>query len=143
MRAINKKALELLKAAEGCCLLAYPDAAGIWTIGFGHTNKVKKGMHITKEQAEKFLLEDLEVAQKAVELLVKVKLTDNQFGALVSFVFNVGVTAFANSTLLKILNEGRYLAAADQLLRWDKAGGHALAGLGRRRQRERALFLEA
>jgi GH24 family phage-related lysozyme (muramidase) len=99
-------------------------------------------MRITQAQAEEFLKKDLEGFERSVSSAVKVPLTEDQFSALVSFVYNVGSGAFSNSTLLRLLNQGKYKESADQLLRWDGdgKGGH-LPGLTRRRKCERVLFL--
>jgi GH24 family phage-related lysozyme (muramidase) len=147
-RRINKAGLQLVKEFEGLArrlpdgrIAAYLDAVGIPTIGYGHTKDVQIGQMIDVKKAEAFLLDDLEVAESGVENLVKVSLSDNQFSALVSFAFNVGTGALARSTLLKQLNRGNYKGAADQFLRWVRAGGRKLPGLVRRRQAERKLFL--
>jgi lysozyme len=96
---------------------------------------------ITAQQAETFLKQDLQEAESAVNQLVKVALNENQFSALVSFVFNLGGGALGESTLLRQLNAGHYLEAANQFLRWTYAGGQQLPGLVRRREAERQLFL--
>lgn len=139
---INKAGLELIKAFEGLYFESYVCPAGVWTIGYGHTGDVEEGSVITETEAEELLVEDLRDAESTVDSeLVKVKLNGNQFSALVSFVFNVGSGAFSDSTLLKMLNNSEYQGAADQLLRWNKAGDETLPGLTRRRQAERRLFL--
>ncbi|MCU0523268.1 MAG: lysozyme [Elainella sp. Prado103] len=98
-------------------------------------------MVITESEAEELMKRDLRRFEQAVSDLVKVPLNSDQFSALVSFAYNVGEGALASSTLLRLLNQRDYQGAADQLLRWDKAGSQALAGLTRRRKAERALFL--
>jgi GH24 family phage-related lysozyme (muramidase) len=138
---INAKGIQLLKAFEGLRLRAYQDAVGVWTIGYGTTSGVRPGMVITEAQAEELLRRDLNRFERAVTDLVNVPLNSDQFSALVSFTYNVGEGALASSTLLRLLNQRDYKGAADQLLRWDKADGQALAGLTRRRKAERALFL--
>lgn len=138
---ISQKGIELIKKLEGCRLEAYKCPAGIWTIGYGHTKGVKDGQIITQEQAEEFLREDLRIFEQAVESCVKVPLSQNQFDALVSFCYNCGSGALKTSTLLRLLNEGNYSSAADQFLRWNKAGGKVLVGLTRRREEEREMFL--
>lgn len=140
-RHINGKGLQLLKSAEGLVLTAYQDAVGVWTIGYGTTARVYPGMTITQSQAEAFLKRDLLHFEAVVASLVNVFINDNQFSALVSFTYNVGESAFRDSTLLKFLNQGNYQKAANEFLRWNRAGGRELAGLTRRRQAERALFL--
>ncbi|MEL6938160.1 MAG: lysozyme [Cyanobacteria bacterium J06598_1] len=137
----NKNGLILIKSFEGLRLRAYQDAVGIWTIGFGTTRGVRPGMTISEDRAISFLQEDLARFEKSIQDGVKVAINDNQFSALASFTYNVGPGAFRSSTLLRKLNQGDVRGAADELLRWDKAGGRALAGLTRRRKAERALFL--
>ena len=137
----NKNGLLLIKSFEGLRLRAYKDAVGIWTIGYGTTRNVRPGMTISEDQAVSFLQEDLSRFEKAINDSVRVPINDNQFSALASFTYNVGPGAFRSSTLLRKLNGGDIRGAADELLRWDKAGGRPLAGLTRRRKAERSLFL--
>ena len=137
----SQKGIDLIKKFEGCRLEAYKCPAGIWTIGYGHTKGVKDGMIISREQAKEFLREDLRIFEQAVEACVKVPLSQNQFDALVSFCYNCGSGALKTSTLLRLLNEGKYSEAGEQFLRWNKAGGKVLVGLTRRREEERELFL--
>lgn len=140
---ISNKGLSLIKEFEGLKLNAYRCAANVLTIGYGSTGPhVKEGMTITEEEAEELLKEDVSKFEECVNHAVEVDLTQEEFDALVSFAFNVGCGAFMGSTLLKLLNAGNKHAAAQQLLRWDKAGGRVLAGLARRRAAERALFIE-
>jgi lysozyme len=135
------KEAELIKSFEGLELEAYLCPSDVWTIGYGHTKGVKEGDTVTKEEAEKLLDEDLAFFRNGVKRLVKVDLNENQFGALVSFAYNLGLGSLESSTLLKILNAGDYDGAADQLLRWNKSKGKVLTGLVRRREAERAVFL--
>ena len=108
-RVITPFVADKLKQWEGLRLTAYKDSGGVLTIGYGHTGPdVKAGMTITEAQAEMLLMRDLSRFEQSVERSVKVPLTDNQFGALVSFAYNVGTEAFERSTLLKKLNEGDY-----------------------------------
>ena len=137
----------LIKRFEGLELEAYQDIAGIWTIGYGHTGPdVKPGMKITEAEAEALLKRDLKPREEAVARLVNVPLNQNEFDALVSFVYNVGAEAFRKSTALKRLNKNDRIGAAEALTWWNKAtvGGvlREVAGLTRRRAAERALFLE-
>ena len=134
---------KILKFFEGCKLTAYQDSVGVWTIGYGHTKGVYEGMTITQEEAEQMLLTELEEYEGYVEKYVTVPLTQNQFDALVVWVYNLGPTNFRNSTLLKELNSGNYTAAGKEITRWNKAGGKVLAGLVRRREAEAKLFNEA
>jgi lysozyme len=139
--------LSLIKEFEGLRLHVYSDPAGLPTIGYGHLLRPGEAFPdgISNEQAEQLLMRDVQWAEDAVNKHVSVQLSQYQFDALVSFTFNVGGNAFAGSTLLKLLNSGDYAGAADQLLRWNKAKVNGklqeLAGLSRRRQRERELFL--
>ncbi len=137
----------LIKEFEGFMASAYLCPADVWTIGIGTTvypngTKVKKGDKCTQEQAMEYLQHDLRSFEKTVNDSVKAPLTQNQFDALVSLAYNIGSTAFKNSTLLKKLNAKDYLGAADQFLVWNKGGGKVLKGLVRRREVERALFLK-
>lgn len=137
----NVNGLLLIKSFEGLRLRAYRDAVGIWTIGYGTTRGVRPDMTISQEQAVKFLQEDLERFEKSINDAVRVPINDNQFSALASFTYNVGSGAFRGSTLLRLLNRGDIRGAAAQFPRWNKAGGRTLAGLTRRRNAERLLFL--
>lgn len=139
---ISQAGIEAIKDYEGVRLKAYDDGVGVWTIGVGHIKGVRRGDEITMAQVDDFLRADLAEAEKTVSTRVVVPLTQGQFDALVSFVFNVGSGAFMASTLLKKLNAKDYDGAADELLRWNKAGGRVLAGLTKRRISERIMFLE-
>lgn len=140
MMHISQFGLKLIKEFESLELNAYLCPAKVWTIGYGHTKNVKRGDRITEKQADCFLMQDLYETEKAINKLVRVPLTQNQYDALCSFVFNVGVGAFNKSTLLAKLNKGDYTGAANEFKRWNKAGGVILAGLIRRRQAEEVLF---
>ena len=141
---LSEDGLELIRRHEGLRLKAYRCPAGVWTIGYGHTKGVKRGMVIARVHADRFLREDVQDAEEAVNRLVEVPMTQGQFDALVSFVFNLGIGAFSRSTLRKVLNKGDYCAAAEQFGRWVYAlqGGQRvkLPGLVARREDERALF---
>jgi lysozyme len=140
---LSIKNIDLVKKHEGLRLEAYlPTPNDVWTIGYGHTHTTKQGQKITEAQAEALLRRDITWAEKAVNKSVVVPLTQNQFDALVSFVFNVGEGAFATSTLLRLLNSGEYEGAANQFLRWNRQKGRVLNGLTKRREEERALFLK-
>jgi GH24 family phage-related lysozyme (muramidase) len=143
---INADGLLIVKSFEGLELVAYQDAVGVWTIGYGHTSmagppEVIPGMKITEAEAEKILRQDLNYFEQGVEAAVAIATNPDQFSAMVSFAFNVGVTAFRDSTLLRKHNGGDFAGAADEFLRWVFAGGQRLAGLERRRKAERALYL--
>ena len=141
-RAINAAGLALIKAQEGLRLEAYPDDGGVWTIGYGHTKGVKPGDAISSAQAEMLLEADLAAAERAVSDLVRVALTDNQFAALVDFVFNEGEGAFAASTLLRKLNEGGHALVPACLKSWIFDKGRVVPGLVKRRAAEAALWSE-
>ena len=136
------KNVDMIKESEGLRLDAYmPTPNDVWTIGYGHTKTAKPGMKITVKGAEALLLHDLAWVEDVVNDFVEVPLTQNQYDALCSFVYNVGGSAFRKSTLLRKLNTGDYQGAADQLPRWNKQKGKVLRGLTRRRAEERTLFL--
>lgn len=139
----SDKALDLIRQFEGLRLAAYKCPAGVPTIGYGTTRGVKMGMTVTKDEAEKLLQADVTPFSDRINKLVKVKLNQNQFDALVSFVYNVGYGAFADSTMLKLINQNLLDDAANQFIRWNKANGEVLTGLTRRRMTERDLFLRA
>ncbi len=140
MPRINDAGLALVQAFEGFRAEAYRCPAGVWTIGYGHTVEVAEGDRITLEDAEVLLRSDLARSEAAVDRLVTVPLSDNQFSALVSFCFNLGEGNLASSTLLRKLNAGNYDAVPSQLARWVKGGGRTLPGLVRRRAAEAALW---
>lgn len=130
---------------EGCVLKAYLCSAGVLTIGVGHTSAagapvVAKGMVISKAEADEILTRDLGIFEAVVNRLVRVNLNQNQFDALVSFVFNLGEGNFSKSTLLRKLNAGDYAGASDQFAVWNRAGGKVLTGLTKRRRAEATLF---
>jgi lysozyme len=148
MNKINKEALSLIKEFEGLELNAYVDPVGVWTIGYGHTAAAgppapKKGMKLTVQEAEALLLNDLVKYERPVRQSVKVPLTDNQYGALVSFTYNLGEGNFKSSTLLKKVNAKDFAGAALEFRKWNKADGRVLNGLTRRRAAEAALFKKA
>ncbi|MCW0320093.1 lysozyme [Pantoea dispersa] len=137
----SNNGINLIKRFEGLRLEAYRDSVGIPTIGYGHTHGVKMGDVITGAQADDFLREDLKVAELTINTNAKVKLTQGQFDALASFVFNLGSGNFVKSTLLKKLNTGDYAGVADEFGKWVNAGGKKLPGLVKRRAAEREVFL--
>lgn len=139
----NKEGLELLHSFEGCKLESYQDIVGVWTIGYGTTGTdIKKGLKWTQAQVNARFEKDLKRFEEAVSNAVKISITSNQFSAVVCFAYNVGIGAMSGSTLIKKLNAGDTSGAADQLLRWNKAGGKEINGLTRRRVAERLLFLK-
>tara|TARA_R110002167_G_scaffold124730_1_gene304393 strand:- start:865 stop:1323 length:459 start_codon:yes stop_codon:yes gene_type:complete len=132
--------IDLIKEFEGCELKAYRCSGDVLTWGYGHTRYVVEGEEITQEQADNLLIKDIESFEHQVNRLIDVEVNQNQFDALISWTFNLGCGSLKSSTLLKVLNAGDYDNCAEQILRWDKAGGKVLAGLTRRRKAEAALF---
>ncbi|KMN76189.1 muraminidase [Chromobacterium sp. LK11] len=140
---ISANGVKLIQQFEGLRLKAYQDAVGVWTIGYGHTGPdVTPGLVITQAQADALLARDLSRFEAGVTRLVQVPLNQNQFDALVSFSYNLGLGSLQNSTLLRLLNQRDYAGATAQFPRWNKAGGKVLPGLTRRRAAEQALFLK-
>lgn len=144
-REYSKNGAHLTESFEGLKLTAYPDpgtGGAPWTIGYGHTGpEVHPGLTITQEQAEELLMQDVKKAAAAVNAKVTGDITQEEFDALVDFVFNVGAGNFAASTLLKKVNAGDIHGAAAEFEKWDMAGGKHMAGLLRRRNAEAEEFL--
>jgi lysozyme len=137
---VSQECVDMIKFFEGFESKAYLCPANVWTIGYGRTKNVKEGDTITEIQADRDLLEELEVFGEQVLNTVKVPLKQNQFDALTSWTYNLGVGNLQSSTLLKELNSKNYNAAGQEMLRWNKAGGKVLAGLTRRRESEAKLW---
>lgn len=133
---------KLIESFEGLRLTSYQDQGGVWTIGYGSTMNVWPNMTITQEEADDRLATQLFQTEQCVINSVSVPLNQNQFDALVSFVYNIGCGAFKKSTLLKLLNYSSYQGAANQLLAWNKVNGVLNVGLTNRRNKEREVFLE-
>ncbi len=133
--------INLIKKFEGLKTKAYKCPAGIWTIGYGHTAGVKSTDTCTIEQATNYLKTDVKTAENAIEKYVKVELNQNQFDALVSFIYNVGSVAFRKSTMLKFINNSHFPLAAGQFDLWIYSKGEKLEGLVTRRKAEKELFL--
>lgn len=166
MRELNQAGLELIKSFEGIedgdprtvNLDPYLDPVGIWTIGWGHaitcdrrflrgpTDKAKaKALYpngLNRVEAERLLRHDIDEHALPLDSLVKVELNENQYAALVSFVFNLGPGNLQRSTLLKLVNQKKFREAANEFVKWNKAGGQTMKGLTRRRKAEAALFLK-
>ncbi|MCU6263604.1 lysozyme [Serratia ureilytica] len=143
---ISKSGIELIKRFEGLRLKAYQDSVGVWTIGYGWTQpidgkKVGPGMQIDQATADRLLKCGVVQYEQGVNQLVKVKITQGQFDALVSFAYNLGLRSLSTSTLLKKLNAGDKAGAADEFGKWANAGGKRLKGLVARRAAEREMFL--
>ena len=139
---ISEKGIKAIKLFEGYSPLEYTCVAGKRTIGYGHVLKPDENYvcGVSEKQAEELLIQDLSIAEAAVDLLVDVPLKEHQRDALVSFAFNIGTYAFQRSTLLKELNAGNYEQVPKQLLRWIYVNGKPCYGLLRRRQTEAAMF---
>lgn len=141
---LSNNGIAFIKRAEGEKLTAYQDSVGVWTIGVGHTGtvdgkSVARGMTITQNKSTSLLISDLAWVESAINGNVKVPLTQNQYDALCSLVFNIGRNAFTGSTLLRLLNVNNYKGASDQFLQWKRAGSDPDLLLPRRK-RERELF---
>lgn len=144
---ISNEGKNLLKSLEGCELESYRCDAGVWTIGYGHTSGVKRGMIITQNQAENFLIEDLKVLEYSITADLKhKKFTQHQFDALVMFAFNVGIGNYKMSTLRKKFLAGDIDGASDEFLRWNKVTNpktgkkEVSEGLTNRRRKEQDWF---
>lgn len=141
---ISESGISLIKQYEGFSSKAYRCPAGVISIGFGHTApELTMKDTITRAKAEEVLKSDLKWAQAVVNDNVKVDLTQPQFDALCSLVYNIGQNSFEKSTLLKVLNKGDYESVPAQFSRWNKAGGKVIPGLVRRRQAESELWLQS
>jgi lysozyme len=152
-KVLSERGLTLIKSFEGLRLSSYRDSGGIWTIGYGHTGDVRAGKTISELTALTLLQADVMDCETLLHKIVEVPLNQGQFDALVSFLFNVGpgkpgvksglryLKSGSPSTLLVLLNAGRYQQAAAQFPLWMYAGGQRLPGLLRRRKEEQRLFL--
>lgn len=136
----DDRAKAIIRKFEGFHSIPYLCPAKIWVIGYGHTRTVRSGQKITLDEAEKMLSDDLSVIERAIERLVIVPLDDFQFNALVSFVFNVGISNFEGSTLLRLLNRGWYDQVPTQFMRWNRVNGEATGSLAKRRAAEGLLW---
>ncbi|MGJ8514681.1 Lysozyme RrrD [Carnimonas sp. R-84981] len=140
----STRALSLIEAFEGLNFDAYPDpgsGAQPWTIGYGHTRGVRHGDRATPRQIVGYLQMDIANAEHNVNRYVSVDITQNQFDALIDFVFNLGAGNFSTSTLLKKLNAGDIEGAASEFPRWVHSGGKVMSGLVSRRHAEQSLFM--
>ena len=137
---ISNKGLNLIKHFESLQLKAYKCSANVWTIGYGHTKNVKEGDRISEDQANYFLMQDLYSVERAIIRHVKTEINQNQFDALCSLIFNIGITAFKDSTLLNKLNNNDFNGASNEFKRWNRVNGIVMRGLIRRRQAEEDLF---
>lgn len=138
---MSEQGLGLTKSFEECRLTSYKDGGGVWTLGWGHTAGVAAGQTCSQEQADAWLEYDVETAAAAVNMYTRVELQPRHFDVLADFVYNLGVGAFRSSTLLKMVNEKDWEQAGEELLRWDHDGGVKVAGLTRRCEARKKLFL--
>lgn len=136
----SERGKELIKSFEGFRLQSYQCLAGIWTIGYGHTRNVSRGDVMTRETAEHYFNESILQKEQIVKKLVTVSLNQQQFDALVSFVFNLGEGNFRRSTLLQKINQNDFAGASQEFKRWIYANGKQAPGLLRRRKAEEQLF---
>lgn len=138
---ISQQGIDLIKRFEGCKLSSYKDSVGVWTIGYGHTKGVRSGMSITQQQAEQFMKEDIQPIERTLNSMC-VNFKQQQFDALVSWIFNLGVGNFNKSTMKKWIT-GNFTDEdiTDQMVKWVNAGGIPLLGLKRRRVAEANMFL--
>ena len=141
MMTTSNQGKNLIKEAEGLRLDAYRCPAGISTIGWGHTKGVKLGQHITVQQAEDMLVEDIAPIERLLNGL-KINFRQEQFDALVSWIFNFGEGKFKGSTMFKrIIANAKDEEITDQLVKWINAAGRPLLGLMKRRVAEANLFI--
>jgi lysozyme len=137
----SKNGLALTESFESCELTAYQDSGGVWTIGWGHTGpEVHEGLQWSQVQADSQLMTDTASATSCVNRCVTTALTQQEFDALVDFVFNCGCPKFSSSTMLRLLNSGNYRDASAQFDLWDHVSGQVVAGLLRRREAETQEF---
>jgi lysozyme len=136
----SEKGLSIIKSFEGLRLVAYRDGGGVWSIGYGHTDDVSEGDTCTEQEALDFLKDDVNEAEICIATCVEATLTQAQFDALASLIYNIGCEAFKNSTMLRLINAGSMAGAEQQFWRWNKEGHNVIAGLTRRREAEAKLF---
>lgn len=153
----NQEGIDLIKSFESCALTAYQDSGGVWTLGWGRARNINEGDTCTQEQADAWLLEDIADFEGLVINCIglKICLTNNQFSALVSFCFNVGLgykgqkdgfqvlKSGQPSTILRCIRAADFIDAASEFPKWDKINGVPSAGILRRRLAEQALFVKA
>jgi lysozyme len=140
--ALSAVALVGIAVHEGYEGSAYQDIVGIWTIGFGTTESVRPNQTITPVAALQRKLTDVQKFEGALKQCVTVPLSQNEYDAYISLAYNIGSGAFCNSTLVRLLNQGQYDMACQQILRWNRAGGQVVQGLVNRRQAEYKLCIQ-
>jgi len=136
------KDIDTIKVWEGLRLRAYQDTGGVWTIGYGHTKTAKPGMVISEQEAESLLREDIAWVEDVLNTTIEVPVSQKQYDALGSFVYNIGGTQWRSSTLLKKLNQKDYVGAAKEFPKWKYDNGRVIQGLLNRRIHEQQLFIE-
>lgn len=138
----NDTCIDIIKEFGGLRLEAYSDQNGNWYIGYGHSQGVAEGMTITDAEAEQFLRDDLKVFEESVSRMVNVDISENEFSSMVCLTYNIGPGGFAESTVLRKVNEREWTEAADAILLWNKVNGQVNETLVNRREKEKALFLK-
>jgi lysozyme len=138
---LSIKGADAIKRYEGCVLKAYLCPAKVWTIGYGHTgSEVREGLTWLQHEANAAFLKDVARFESGVETVTTQIISQQQFDALVSLAFNIGMKAYQDSTLLKKLNSGDHVGAACQFARWNKVNGQYNEGLALRRASELYTF---
>lgn len=133
--------LAVVASFEGLRQNAYQDVVGVWTVCYGHTEGVKRGDRYSTAECQQMLLGNLKAYSEGIEKCVKVKLPDKRWVALTSFAYNVGIKAACNSSVVRLINQGRIREGCDALLKWNRAGPIVYPGLTKRRQKEREYCL--
>jgi GH24 family phage-related lysozyme (muramidase) len=145
---ISQNGIDLIKCFEGCRFNPYRDAGGLWTVGYGHLigdgKSLPSGYNriFTQKEIDDFLVNDLMHVESGISVLIRVSITQNQFDALCSFCYNLGMGTLQKSTLLKDINSSLWGAAANDILKFHFASGVSLPGLVKRRQAEHDLFIK-
>lgn len=137
---MNPYALDLIKKFEGCSLRAYKDSGGVWTIGYGSTDRVTPDETITPTEAERRLEDRLEAIEKEIDPMIKFPLSQRQMGACLSLTYNIGVKAFSRSTVLRMINMAKLDEVGKSFLLWTYVKGQFCEGLLNRRRAEKDLF---
>ena len=146
--SVSENGLRHIANEEGCRLKSYQCSANVWTVGLGHTKGVTKDTHITEKQAAEKFVESVAAAEKVVKKLITQKPNQGEYDMMVSFVYNLGAGNFADSTLLKLFNQGKSIEACQQYPRWIYVNGKNClivesncAGIPKRRSKEQDVCL--
>lgn len=137
----SNNCVNIIKQFEGLRLDSYRDIAGVWTIGYGSTHGVTPEQHITEQDADEMLMDELTHVAGVLSAAITFSVNQNQFDACCSLAYNIGCTAFTGSTLLKKINANDMAGAADEFTKWDHSGGQIVQGLLNRRIAEQWMFL--